>query len=222
MAIQILPLLGGLSNVAGTAWDLYRRAAQFSETKRSQQAQDSLAKSVDRTADDRYGDGGAYPVAYALRHAIRIDGPFAAGGVGQRLRLGGGLSFVGRAAVGVLFGAARDNLTASASRGSEAIAADVAGAGDATRFAGLFVLPEVGLEVRLGSAMLGLGAGALAFVTDGPALPTGAVFVAPGKCPGPSQPGALGCAPGSGVAANERAYGPFIAAMPLARFGWVF
>jgi chromosome segregation ATPase len=48
MAIQIVPFLSALSNVAGTAWDLYRRAAQLTESKRGQQAQDSLAKNVDR------------------------------------------------------------------------------------------------------------------------------------------------------------------------------
>jgi len=48
MAIQILPLLGALSNVAGTAWDLYRRATQLSESKRDQQAEGPLAKTVER------------------------------------------------------------------------------------------------------------------------------------------------------------------------------
>jgi hypothetical protein len=48
MAIQILPLLGALSNVAGTAWDLYRRATQLNEGKREQLANESLAKTVDR------------------------------------------------------------------------------------------------------------------------------------------------------------------------------
>jgi hypothetical protein len=31
MAIQILPLLGALSNVAGVAWEIYRKAAQTRE-----------------------------------------------------------------------------------------------------------------------------------------------------------------------------------------------
>ena len=48
MAIQIVPFLSALSNVAGAAWDLYRRAAQFKEAKHGQKVQDSLTKSVDR------------------------------------------------------------------------------------------------------------------------------------------------------------------------------
>src|SRR5580765_4613180 len=51
MPIQIMPIIGALSNVAGTAWDLYRRAMQANEVKRDQHAQEALAKSVERLED---------------------------------------------------------------------------------------------------------------------------------------------------------------------------
>ena len=51
MPIQIIPIISALSNVAGTAWELYRRAVQVNEGKRDKQAQEALAKGVERLED---------------------------------------------------------------------------------------------------------------------------------------------------------------------------
>jgi phage shock protein A len=51
MPIQIIPIISALSNVAGTAWELYRRAVQVNEGKRDKQAQEALAKAVERLED---------------------------------------------------------------------------------------------------------------------------------------------------------------------------
>jgi phage shock protein A len=51
MPIQIIPIISALSNVAGTAWELYRRAMQLNEGKREKQAHEALAKGVERLED---------------------------------------------------------------------------------------------------------------------------------------------------------------------------
>jgi hypothetical protein len=182
----------------------------------------TLSSSFTRSRSTTFMAAGARrSVTYDLADDLALRGPFVAGGVGFRVPLAGRLALAAHAMAGALIAGATDPIVGKAvtARGSAPVI--VTGRGERLGATPPFVAPEVDLEARFGSLHLAAGLGA-AFVLGGSAAFGQHILeVSPAGC-SPQNPGVPACAPGSTLAASERAFRPFAVVLPTLTVGYAF
>ncbi len=163
--------------------------------------------------------GGEHLVSYQLDDRPLVRGPFLAPGLGYRYRVTDWLALEGRAALGILFAAASNDVTAVVATTGAVVDAGVAQR-DLQRTVTIFVMPSLGAELTFGAVSVGAGLGAAMFPLEGPALANGPLFAR--ASPDPAERGAVGNAPASDAIAGERAWGPLVLWVPHLRGGYAF
>ncbi|MEP7124595.1 MAG: hypothetical protein ABJE95_26945 [Byssovorax sp.] len=157
---------------------------------------------------------------FTLNDALDFGGPFLALGLSQRIALGSRLGLTARLTAGVVFAGSSDPISGTATgRAGDTIAAGLVKASKPVRSADAFVLPEVGVSVRLGDFDVSAGIALGAFLADGPSLDHGVLIVTPGACKGPDT-AAVACAPQSSLVDKDVGYGPFLVAIPRLELGY--
>jgi hypothetical protein len=182
-----------------------------------------LQSTFSRTETSTYGDGTqTYTATYQLHDQIFVGGPFAMGGLSQRVAIGKSFGIVARAAFGVLFLSARDPISGTASTGAESVEVSIEGSSRSTRATAIFVHPELGFDLRFGRLNFGLSLAADLFLSGGVKLDHGPIAVPTGKCPTGSNPGLVSCAPNDGVTSSEQALGRALLLVPTLTVGYTF
>ncbi|MFO0761174.1 MAG: tetratricopeptide repeat protein [Byssovorax sp.] len=162
----------------------------------------------------------SYPVAYTLDDRLSLGGPFLGVGGSFRMPIRPPFALVARTTAGILVARVTDPITGTASAGGDRAEIQVEARDQAILSAMPFVLPELGGELATGSFRLGLSLGVGFFPRLGPRFDHPEIGVAP-SCSA-SRPDAVGCAPGSAIAAGERAYGAFSLWLGQVSLGYVF
>jgi hypothetical protein len=180
--------------------------------------------SFDREVADRFGEGDAYEVRYALHDAVSVQGPFVVGGASYHLPLVGRFGVFGRILAGALLASAYDPIEGTATSGPTGAGArgrvELANGDQTVQSGALVVLPAVGADVRFGRVEVGAGLGLMIVASGGARFEHGSLrAAAPLE---PNNPGAVGNAPATSALADERAYGSFVLWVPHVSAGWRF
>ncbi|MBI4700326.1 MAG: PEGA domain-containing protein [Deltaproteobacteria bacterium] len=162
---------------------------------------------------------------YVVRDSIAVDGPFGSVGVGYHHDIGmaGRLALGARFHLGGMAATGRDAIDVAAYGPDGSFApATLAAAGTPARAFSLLLLPAVEARLRLHAFHSALGLTAVASVLDGPDNEHGELIVHRGdaKCDG--YPAPVGCAPGEGFLAAEKAFGRFVLLVPTFTVGLQF
>lgn len=170
-----------------------------------------VGKSISRTEQDDFAPS-PNGVRYDLQDALRVRGPFLAGGASYRLQIAERLSFDASLAVGVFVALSKDTIlgTATTTGAAEPIVLDDRNATLVSPAP--IVWPAIGFGYRAGVVELGVGLGAIVVPAAGPQF-SHAGF-GPVARREPADPGAVSNAPLSDAIADERAYGPFAMFVP--------
>ncbi|MEJ7729998.1 MAG: PEGA domain-containing protein [Polyangiaceae bacterium] len=157
-------------------------------------------------------------VTYQLDDSLLLSGPFVLGGVGYRVHLVGPLDLSFRLEGGALLATGSDTITGQVSDGAGStravdITVETEDGNTATSAAPLLV-PELGLQVRVGPLRFGAGLTLVAGLADGPALRTGETQVRSATPCQPGNPASLDCAPREGFVRGETAFGRFLLWVP--------
>lgn len=176
-----------------------------------------LSQDLDRELRSDDGQG-----IYALHDALTVSGPYAALGVGAGYPVGKGLSLVGRASLGTFFARSRDVIDGKSFGPGGWTDLAVERSGKGVSGVNVFVMPELGLELRRGGLTAGLGLGAGFFLLDGPTLENGELGPAGAASPSQCTLGSPACRKGTNSIAREQAHGRFTLLVPQLSAGWSF
>ena len=182
----------------------------------------ALTSKVKREIPQALGDADTgEPGTWSIEDSIRFSGPFVSGGLSYRLGVGETVALSARAHIGVIFSSTKDEMTATYAVDDASAAAPssadgwVPGSGTSARAATLFVLPQIGAELRLGAWRAGLGVCALYVPVDGPDNEHGgATPSVSGECDGAE------CVSDNPDTVGERAHGSFFSVLPVLSFGY--
>jgi hypothetical protein len=183
----------------------------------------SVQRGLDRTIGDSFtirATSTNVPITYGITDAMRLAGPYLAGGGGYERRLGERVHIEGALDVGVAVLTARDAIRGTATDGARTLDLQIDQSGAPARSIALFLQPEARVRVDLGAVDVTAGLGIALFLLDGPRYSTGQLQVTGGSCA--DHPGAVDCAPGRDTLASERAYGPFLLFLPSVAVGRAF
>jgi hypothetical protein len=159
---------------------------------------------------------------YTIHDTLRVRGPVAFAGVTYRRGLGMSLEAQGRADIGFWITSFSDTLTGTASAGGVTRDVLVPGSGNVGHGAAVFVMPGIDLFVKRGHFRAGVGITAAVFLTDGPTLDTGNAHVKAQDCDPKVNRDSIDCAPDESFTKGEKAYGRFVAILPIVSAGYVF
>jgi hypothetical protein len=159
-------------------------------------------------------------ITYRLQDDLVVRGPFFGGSASVRAPANTRVGALARATVGAFITSSSDPITGTASAGGTTSAIGVRGMNEGVFSAAPLVMPEVGVDVKVGPVSLAASL-AMAFVlTPGPPFSHAAIEVSP-NCTA-ANPGAAGCAPSSAAVAGERAYGRFYLLVPQVAATYAF
>jgi hypothetical protein len=174
-----------------------------------------LSKRVERRVEAPFYSASTatmVPATYALSDDVRLRGPFVGAGLGYRLPLGSLFELKASLMAGAYFAIARDDISGTASSSGRSVPIVAEGTGKDVQGADFFAMPELRLGLRFADLAIGAGLGVMLLALDGPSYETGDMRVVGSGC-APAVPG-IDCAPGSNVAAHERAYGAALVWLP--------
>ncbi|MDI3287480.1 tetratricopeptide repeat protein [Polyangium sp. 15x6] len=137
---------------------------------------------------------GISTVTYTLSHKLSLRGPFMGPAVGYRLDLGPRLRAVFRGSLGLVAAQSSDPVS-GVGRDDRGHASPLIFSGTSTvlRSAPTFLMPEVGIEAKLGGLRVGLSLGYILFLAQGNIF-NGRAFDAQAPCP-PGGDNGVACAP---------------------------
>lgn len=166
-----------------------------------------LTKQLYRVERDSFEAGGRrHAVRYDIEDQIDVSGPMLSFGGSYVAHLGWKLDIVSRLSGGVFFARASDEVKRATARTTgDQVAAFVYGPPSDVSTIVPAIAPELGLELVLGDARVGVGLAALFLPLAGPDYVGRRVGVDPD--PDPLRPDAIGNAPQSGVIDHERSFG---------------
>ncbi len=203
----------------------------------------TAVSSLHRTVDNSYFfDKSAtdrIPLTYDLKDSVRIRGPFFGLGASYRIPLGYRLSFLVRTTVGVLAARSADPVSGKVCAGAgcapnDGVNVTVSGNGQVLDSTSGFLLPEVGVETKMGAIQAGLSLGLFILTADGPSFAGRGAGVDPRGCTPGSAAGNVACAPTKALgepgaidsltrASHELAYGQLaLLWMPKIEVGYSF
>ena len=164
-------------------------------------------KDVFRVERDSFVAGGQrYGVRYDVQDQLALTGPLILFGASYVAKLGWQLELVSRVSGGVFFARSVDTIAATARTDGRPVAAAVYGpTSDETTIVPA-VTPELGLEVALGDARVGVSLAALFLPLAGPDYRDRSLGVKDPE-PDPSRPGSVQNIPLSDVISTERSFG---------------
>jgi len=164
-------------------------------------------------------------MGYRLVDSIQVAGPYVALGASQSAAFSRRWSLLARAAVGVLFARALNNMDGVAFDKAEDVPLGVEGAGEASQAVPVFVDSEALLQWTFRRLRLGVGVRASLVLTAGPQLsdrrlvlppPPASCFATSGQAP------VAACSPTGVSVPDERAHRLFLAAGPALSIGYDF
>lgn len=165
-----------------------------------------LTKDVYRVERDSFAAGGArHAVRYDVLDQVSLSGPVLLFGGSYMTHLGWRIDLVSRLSGGVLFARASDDVTAVARTDGAYVSAVVYGQPREVSAIVPAIAPELGLELALGDARVGLGLAAMFLPVLGGSYVGTRIGVTPR--PDPDDPGSVGNAPQSDVIDGERSFG---------------
>jgi hypothetical protein len=142
-----------------------------------------------------------------------------AAGVGYRLQVTEQFSLRGALFAGAILIGAKDEIDASATAAGQTASATVAGSGEMTRSANLFVMPELAARVSLSRFRLGFGVLVPLVLLQGPDNEHGETSIDQfEQC----TAGNVFCTSAQDFSVRERAYAPFVTVVPAVSAGFVF
>ena len=174
-----------------------------------------LNLAVSRTAADDFALSPDGRVRYDLADSLVVRGPIVSAGVSYRRAIVAPVAFEVRATGGALFGFSSDPITGTASTPVGSTSILVSDRNETLTSAAPIVWPAASLDFEVGPVDLGIGAGALLVLADGPLFARSNFGATPDL--DVSNPGAPGNSPLSDAIAGERAYTPFVLFVPEIR-----
>ena len=186
----------------------------------------TLRRSVEETIASK-ASGNTALVKYQLDDELRLAGPFVGAGVSFRTVIAEPLELRSHLLAGALFASARDAIVGEATVDGQSANVFAVGSGDSVTAADLFVMPELGLTLRITDHWhANLGAALGFFVLEGPSYPSddgaGELRLVDESHCSTDAPTAVTCLSASGAVLNERAYGTFAILLPNASIGALF
>lgn len=178
-----------------------------------------FGSSFTRDVPSTFGANGQHALTYRIEDNVLVRGPFITVAASYRLSMNDWLSLEGRAAFGVVFAAASDDLNATATAGGTSAEIVVANR-DLARAVTILVAPEIGAVADVGAVDLSLSLAVPIFPLVGPELTNGPI--APSGEPDPNNPGAATNVPASTMTSGEKAWDTFVMFSPQVGVGYDF